>query len=87
MWQPAILFSISRYAFSCAGMAQLTVVQLQFGVSSRKGKDLMNVCYMNMQSLNLKTTLNGGQSQNVTGISQRQMFRICPINVKQTLPA
>lgn len=68
-------------------MAQLTVVQLQFGVSSRKGKDVMNVCYMNMQSLNLKTLLNGGQSQNVTGISQRQIFRILPINVKQILPA
>lgn len=68
-------------------MAQLTVVQLQFGVSSRKGKDVMNVCYMNMQSLHLKTTLKGGQYQNVTGISQRQICRILPINVKQTLPA
>lgn len=36
-------------------MAQLTVVQLQFGVSSRKGKDVMNVCYMDIQSLHLKT--------------------------------
>lgn len=68
-------------------MAQLTVMQLQFVVSSRKGKDVMNVCYINMQSLHLKSTLNSGKSQNLTGIFQRQICKILPINAKQTLPA